>query len=46
MLEQKKDKCIEIFKTSSQVHEIIKEARSDPLLSPMYRSNMEVNSMI
>ena len=46
LLEQKKDKCIEIFKASTQIHDIIKAARSDPKLNQMYRGNMDANSMI
>ncbi len=37
LLEQKKDKCIEIFRTSSQIHEILSKARNDPTLAQVYK---------
>lgn len=37
LLEQKRDKCIEIFKTSTLVHDIITKARYDPTFSNKHR---------
>ena len=45
LLESKKDKCIEIFKMSSQIHELIKEARADTNMNPAYRGNLDATSM-
>lgn len=46
LLESKKDKCIEIFRTSSQIHEILTKARHDPNLHPQYKGSMDANSII
>ena len=46
LLEQKKDKCIEIFRTSSQIHEILTKAKNDPTLAPVYKGSMDANSII
>ncbi len=46
LLESKKDKCIEIFRTSSLIHDILTKARHDPNLHPQYKGSMDANSMI
>lgn len=46
LLESKKDKCIEIFRTSTQIHEILTKARVDPNLNPQFKGSMDANSMI
>ena len=46
LLESKKEKCYEIFRTSTQIHEILTKARADPNLNPQFKGSMDANSMI
>ena len=43
LLEQKKDKCIEIFRTSSLIHDILQKIKSDEHLQPL---NLDLNAII
>lgn len=43
LLEQKKDKCIEIFKTSSLIHDILQKIKTDENLQNL---NLDLNSVI
>lgn len=43
LLEQKKEKCIEIFKTSGQIHEIISKLKKDELMGSL---NIDLNALM
>ena len=43
VLEQKKDKCVEIFKNSSLIHDTISKMKKDELLGPL---NLDLNQLM
>lgn len=46
VLDMKREKCIEIFKSCPQITEAITKARSDPNISSAYRHTLDPNSML
>ena len=46
VLDQKKEKCIEIFKSCPQITDVITKARSDPSINPAFRQALDPNSML
>jgi hypothetical protein len=43
LLEQKKEKCVEIFKTSGLIHDIITKLKKDELMSTL---NIDLNAIM